>query len=415
MSSSNNSFLSGKIFFLIFAVSLLLGFYFNEDASGGGAPVDFYNTWGYNIALRENLLIDPSPWTIHLPLHHIILSRLSLLITDQYYLRLLFCIISISVPLIFYFNLKTKFYFINQNALWLLASSIFILPSFRYSAIWANNHITATIFFLLSTLFFLKWERKKNYEKIDLNIVLQIIFLSLAVYTRQYYALFFLYFMFIYFQKLKLKTFFALSFIVFIFSLPGFWLIFNHSNLLSVTFSNKLFNSVLINSSIMSFYLIPIFFFLKINNAKFISYEKKYLLLVVFLAICAVFLLSVPFDYNYKIGGGYILKLSVILFKNNILFYASSVIGLILLIYLSLEHRNNFFLIILLLFGFSAYMIFQKYFEPTFLFIFFLLFSSKLSINFLNNYKNLAYLYIYTFVYFASAIVNDIYQLTKSI
>ena len=93
--------------------------------------------------------------------------------------------------------LKIKFDFINRNILWFLASLIFLFPAFRYSAIWANGHITAFIFFLSSTLFFLRWSKQQNYEKIDLNIILQLIFLALAVYCRQYYALLFFYFMII--------------------------------------------------------------------------------------------------------------------------------------------------------------------------------------------------------------------------
>ena len=413
MKFSNNTLSSGKLSFILLAISLLIGFYFNEDASGGGKG-DFFNTWGYNIALQENLLVDPTPWTVHFPLHHIILSRLNFFITDQYYLRLFLCILSIVVPFLFYLNLKTKFNSINQNLLLFLASLIFLLPSFRYSAIWANNHITASIFFLLSTLFFLKWETKKNYNKIDLNIILQTFFLSLAVYTRQYYALIFVYFMIVYFQKLNFINFIKISFIVFVFSLPGFWLILNQQRFLTVTFSNKLFNSLLINSSIMSFYLAPIFLLLLFDNKKLFSDKKKFFIITAIFSTLFVYALSIPFDYNHKMGGGFILKLSVLLFDNNLLFYLSSIFGFIFLTYLSLESKNNFILIIILLLGFSAFMIFQKYFEPTFLFIFFLLFYSKLSFNFLNNYKNLFYMYFYVLVYLISAIINDIYQITKN-
>ena len=150
--------------------------------------------WGYNISLQEYILINPTSWRVHFPLHHIILSRLIYLIEDQNSLRLFLCIISISVPLLFYYNLKIKFNNIDKNILLFLASLIFILPSFRYSAIWANNHITASIFFLLSTLFFLKWEKKGINNELNINLILNVFFLSLAVYTRQYYALFFLYF-----------------------------------------------------------------------------------------------------------------------------------------------------------------------------------------------------------------------------
>ena len=80
--TSFNKIDNGRISFLLLAISLLIGFYFNEDASGGGKG-DFYNTWGYNLALQKDLLVDPTAWTVHFPLHHIILSRLIYLIEDQ--------------------------------------------------------------------------------------------------------------------------------------------------------------------------------------------------------------------------------------------------------------------------------------------------------------------------------------------
>ena len=43
----------GRFFFLILSLSLLIGFYFNEDVSGG-STVDFYRTWDYVLALKEN-------------------------------------------------------------------------------------------------------------------------------------------------------------------------------------------------------------------------------------------------------------------------------------------------------------------------------------------------------------------------
>ena len=83
---TNNLFFSGKFYFFLLALSLVVGFFFNEDASSGGAAADFYNTWGYNLALKENLFVDSFQWTDHFPLHHILISRLHYLINDQYYI-----------------------------------------------------------------------------------------------------------------------------------------------------------------------------------------------------------------------------------------------------------------------------------------------------------------------------------------
>ena len=155
-----NNFVPNLVFFL-FSTSLLIGFYFNEDSSGsGGFIADFSNTWGYVEALKENILIRPSNWTVHTPLHYILISKLSILFENKTFLRLAFCLISIFMPILFYECLKIKYPNVSNKLLLIFASSILLLPSFRSAAIWANNHMTALIFFLLTTLFYLKW--KKN-------------------------------------------------------------------------------------------------------------------------------------------------------------------------------------------------------------------------------------------------------------
>jgi len=408
----NNSSL-GKFCFLLLSVSLLVGFYFGETASGIGAKADFYNYWPYTLALKENFYVNGSKFgTLHLPVHHMLLAYLDLIINDRYFVRLLFCVFSICLPYLFYLNLKTKFVSVSKNNLLCFASLIFILPSFRYSAIWANGHVTALIFFLLSTFFFLKWEKENSYKRININIILQVIFLALSVYTRQYYALLFVYFMIIYFQKLRFKTFLYLSVIVSLLTLPGLWIIYDSPGVLNLTFSTKLATSLLVNSSIISFFLIPIFFLLYLNNRQIFIGKKKTFLSLIFLSFVLVVFFSSSFDYNFKIGGGFLLKLSVFLFENNYLFYLSSIFGFIFIIYLCLQDKNNYIMFLILLFGFSAYMIFQKYFEPMILFIFFLIIKSNLPEEFLKNYKNILFLYIYVLFYFISAIINDVFQIS---
>ncbi len=397
------------------SLSLFIGFYFGEDSSGSGGHIaDFNNTWGYIEVLKNSFFVLPSKWALHTPLHYIILSKVYIFIENKYFIRIIFCIFSIFLPFLFYLCLRINYPNINKNNLLPLASLVFLFPSFRAGAIWANSHITALFFLLLFLIFFLKWIKGSNFKELNINIYLQLIFLSLAVYTRQYYALIYIYCMYVYFKKFSLFNFFKLSFFVFILAIPGFFLIYFDPTLLSVTFDTKLYNTVLINSSILSFYLIPIFFIIFFFNKKEHQINKKQQYLFIFISIIIVLMLSVFFDYNYKLGGGYFIKLSYLLTNNNILFLISSVIGLTLLFHLARENNDNILLICLLIFGFSAYMIFQKYYEPMFFFIFFLMIKSSIPNIFLKNIKNIYYLYLYFSIYLATAIINDIYQITKT-
>ena len=221
--------------------------------------------------------------------------------------------------------------------------------------------------------------------------------------------------MYIYFKKFSLFNFLKLSLIVFVFAIPGFFLIYFDPALLQVTFNAKLQNTVLISSSILSFYLVPIFLIILFLNKEKLLIEKKRQLLFILISMIIVLLLSFFFDYNYKFGGGYFLKLSYLLVDNEILFLISSAIGLLLLFNLVQENCDNILLLFLLIFGFSAHMIFQKYFEPMFFFIFFLMIKSNIPKMFLRNIRNIYFLFIYFGIYLVTGIINDVYKITKTV
>ena len=66
----------GSIVFFLSSITLLISFFLNEDGSGHGARGDFEVTYGFILALQENILADPKDWTlVHTPLHFIILSN----------------------------------------------------------------------------------------------------------------------------------------------------------------------------------------------------------------------------------------------------------------------------------------------------------------------------------------------------
>ena len=150
-----------KIIFVLSISLLFLSFYLNEDGSGGGARGDFEVTYGFILALQENLLADPKDWTlVHTPLHFIILSFVTRFISNTDLLRLVFCIFSLSLPLLFFSSLLiSKIENILRSNVLILSTVILFIPSFRYTSIWGNNLITSLFFYILS-IYFLKMGRK---------------------------------------------------------------------------------------------------------------------------------------------------------------------------------------------------------------------------------------------------------------
>ena len=136
------------IFFSI--LSLFVGFYFNEDSSGsGGYIADFNYTWEYVEVLKDKIFFLGTQWTVHTPLHYILLSKINLIIESQNTVRIVYCLISLIIPFLFYKCLSIKYTGLSFFTKSILTSIIFILPAYRSSAIWANSHGTALIFFLL--------------------------------------------------------------------------------------------------------------------------------------------------------------------------------------------------------------------------------------------------------------------------
>jgi len=406
---------SGIIFFVLAFFSLLIGFLLNEDVSGGGTSGDFYHTLSYVVELKKNIFAV-SEVTVHLPLHYIILSRIDLLFNDTTTLRFVFLIISISVPLIFYLCLKIKFISLSSNKALIISSLIFLFPSFRYSAIWANAHITALIFFLLSTYFFLK---VKKFSLSNINIYLNLLFLSLATYSRQYYALFFLFYLYLYYKNFKFLYFIFISFYIFLLSIPGWTLIYYNPKFLlgdneAPIFSLKLYNSLLISSSIILFYFIPLIFIILLKNKNFLFKNSSFLIISALISISIVLISSIFFDYNFKIGGGIFAKASRYLFSNNLLFYLSSIFGFIIIFYIAREHRDNFLILSIILFGFSGTYVLQKYFEPMFFMILYLYIKTNFY-KYLLNMKFIFISYLYYFFYYIAALVNSFYRFSTSV
>ena len=407
---------TNKLLYIFLSSSIFLGFYFGEDSSGsGGFIADFNNTLKYldnlNLGFKEYF----QEGVAHFPLHYYLESKILNIVHNLDVLRLVYVFISLCIPILFYRSLKIKFESIDRNNLFIFSLIIFLMPSFRSGAIWANSQLTALLFFLIALFYFCKWEKQKDFARLNTNLFLQILFLSLAVYARQLYAIVFLYMVYLYYLRLNFKTFFLVCSVILIVSLPGFYFISLLPSTLTLTFTSQIHNSIVVNLSILSFYLIPIYFFLFADQKlNFISFNKNKIFLF-FVSSLILFLFCFWFSYNFKLGGGFFIKLSVILFDNLYFFYLTSFMGLLFCFMICFENKENIIILFLLVTGISSYQIFQKYFEPMFLMIFFILMKTKISEIFLSKKKYIYFLSAYFLFYLCAAILNDFLKLTKNL
>ena len=394
------------IIFILSFLSLIYSFIISEDGTGGGAKGDFEVTYGFILALQENLLANPKEWTlVHTPLHFLILSLITRLIHDPYVLRIFFLIFSTSIPILFYliiskFILKNK----EKRNLLLISSCIFFIPSFRYTSIWANNLITAIFFFLISIYFFLKWKRNIN-KDLDKNLLLQIFFLVLATYTRQYFAVFFIFFLKKYYETISFRNFIKLFGICTLSSIPVFFYVYKFPALLTEQFIsfNALNYFLLGNSAIMFTTIFPI---IMIN----FLYKKilyKNVLIPCLISFSLIYFLSINFDGTGWQGGGINYFLSKKIFHNNIYFYFTSFFTISAFIYLSVENKSNLIILVTLILMFFSYQVYQRYYDPMFFIIFFLLIKTDFTKIFLKK-KIACYLLLFYFILFYLGTVSKL-------
>ncbi len=391
---------------------------FNISTKNGGSASDLKTHWMYIQILRENIsnLITYELGTdnrlLNYPLHHIIISQLPFVGSNLKIYLLSFFIVSLFLPILFYKCLIIKFPNVNKDKLLNLASIIYLLPAFQYSAIWGNPHITALFFLLFSIYFFLKLEIS-NFKEIK-YLYFNIIFLSLAAYTKQYYVFLFPFFFIIYLQKISFVSYIKASIFTILLSLPGVFFLINNPKLYTGLHSLNITNfptSIIMSASIIFFYIFPFTLQSLINgtiNYKDLFNKISRSKLTIFFIAIFFFILNYFFYYEGMIGGGIVYKFSNIIFGNNYFLFLVSCLGFYLILFYTENILSKYALSILLIVTFSSgFFVFQKYFEPMF-FILFLIFFDKEKIE-ASISKNNIWVTLYFLFYYIG--LNIIYSI----
>ena len=137
------------IFFLGY-FSLLIGFYLNENSSGGALP-DFNHHYKvlleFELNFFESILNYSKFNTDHSPVFIIILQAINLFFQDINFTRIAYLTIFSSTTIIFYNCLVLKYKNVNQDVLFFFSSILFISPNFRSLLIWPGSEIASLFFF----------------------------------------------------------------------------------------------------------------------------------------------------------------------------------------------------------------------------------------------------------------------------
>jgi len=402
----NNVFLI--LLTIIPVVSLFIGFILNEDLSTGGTTYDFNHTWRIILDYSNLNFIGGATGhvaTVHMPLHYGLLSVVYAIFDNQYAVRLFYFFFSLLLPIFLYLNL-TKIYKQNKFLIIIFSLSLLFIPLLRACVIWANSHLTATIFVLIGNFFYLKSKEKNIFTYKILNLL----FLSFAIYSIQTYLILFLYYLCNYFSAEKLNNFIKLFLFSGLLALPGLFFILLNPRIAAVgTYITKdFFYTISTNFSIIFLFLSFLIFnkqnlWIVFDKTKTL---KKIEIFIIFLILSFVFYNHSLFVSDIKLGGGFFYKLSYFLLNNNSIFILSFLLG-IFISYIIIKHEPKFLYIFIMINLMSLnYVIYQKYFEPLFLVLVIILFKNFLIGNILSSLKNVLVFYGLLFSYFITAYIN---------
>ena len=405
---NNNYFNLNKGILFIFSLylTLLISFFFGENSTGG-AISDYNNqksiSSSFSINFKETLFNYDNFSTRHSPILIIFLSIFEKLNLSDLVIRIIHLHLCLLLPYFFYQILKLKFESIDKKILLLLVGLIFLSPTFRSLTIWPDSRILGLTFFSLSIIYYLKFKQKLNFSFALLNIFT----CAISSYISPNFSLFSLFFLYNYLKifnvlSKKMLIIYSLNLVL---ALPAIYYIFVLDiNFLNKTaainfnegekiFFNNIFNDILITFTIIFFYILPFLI------EKIIKFEKVYRLdylifsLILF-SVCVYF-----FNYNYSYsGGGIFFKISYFLFNNNFFFYVIGLISILIFLPYLFINKENFIILVLILFNNPQYTIYHKYFDPFLLIIFFSLFNFQISLK-EKKIKNFITIYLYFFIF----------------
>ncbi len=414
MINRNTIFLS---FFLY--ISLLLGFYFDENLNIGGKPDWYFTNFPVIRDFSENFFKTFLNYDLyghrHSPVYLIFLSFFSKIGINFDLIRFIHLNISLTLIYLFFKCLTVKFDNTDKNILFLLSISIFLSPTFRSLAIWPDTRIIGLIFFTLSIYEFLKFYDSKNIK----SFYKTIIFLILASYTSPNFSVFIIFYFFYFFKEVKIKHILYGLFICTLSSIPAVYYIFildinfllagtpgeikNETVSLNFNFSNK----ILIVSSIIFFHLIPFLINKKFFYELILSIKKYFLIILLFFVLNLYF-----FDYSMAFtGGGFFFQLSNFVLNNNFFFYFFTFISFIVIANFFKYSFYNILLYTLLILSNIQNTIYHKYYDPLIMIIFFLMTVHFLPQKFLSNKTNLIILYTFYFSYILLRILKKTFYL----
>ena len=413
-----------KIYYLVFLFfysTLVFGFFLNED-SIGGAKHDYYYHLKFINLFKENSFVQAINQFSNVgfeirnsPVFYILYGLLNNYLSLELLHIINFHVVAL-IAFFFFKCLKIRFKNVSNLKLSFIACLVFLSPTLRSLAIWPYPLIWALLFFLISIFFYLKFIKDQN-NKLTYAINTTV-FIVVASYFHPPLSLFNFFFLYIFLRSLNknnfiiiiiLNIFFSLPAIIFLYLKGPFFFGMQGGDIPLLVSLNPI-NKVVIISTIIFFFIIPILNFSELYKEVFYKITYKNLFLFVLITICFY-----PF-FNYSFttihGGGFFHKISNLIFGNNVFLFLIFFLSLIVFYILFKKKFKNYLLFFLIILTNLQYTIYNKYYDVLVIILFFLLFEVNINKFFFNKKYCLIYLYCIYFLYYLATInKNNFYNL----
>lgn len=402
------------IYYLVLYLTLLVGFYFGEDfARGFKYDYEIHQNLIkdlFNVSISYGLLNYDQNYVPHSPLFIIYIVIFKKIFVYDEVFRLINLHICLLIPIFTGLALKHRFNLKKNDPIYLLPSIFFLSPYFRAGATWTDDNILALIFFCISLLYFIKFEKDKSKTK---YIILNTIFLAASCYLRPIYCIFSIYFFVIYFINFQFQKKFIIYILInFLLAFPAFYYVFIlgiNKWIFTYLFRENIITPISLTSTLICFYLFPFLI-------KDILKKKKEFFCLKNLFIFGIFFILILFYFSYErdYSGGIFYRLSNIIFGNNIIFLiisSSSLLILFIIFGKKISFKNLDILLIIILFLLEIDgIVYHETYDPLIYILIFSLFKNEILKKFISllNLSKLILLFGYLLLFYISSVFRTL-------
>ena len=390
------------IYYIFLYLSLLVGYYFQEDFTGGfKMDLETHNMLIQNLfdkGIAFGLLNYDIYYVPHSPIFIIYIIYLKKIFIFEDIYRLINLHFSLLIPFIVGLSLKVKYNLKKGDIRYLLPSIFFLSPYFRAGSIWTDDNLFAIIFLCISVYFFTKYEKKKyNFN----NIIYCTLFLAICCYFRPIYSIFSIYFFINFFFNLRLSKKLAYYILLnLLLSFPAFYYLYIlniNKWAMSYLFRENIFTLVALASSVIMFYFSP--FILK--DYKLVIKKLSNINSIIFYFFILI-LIFIFFEYNRTYSGGIVLKFSYLVFSNYYFFFFASSLCIVLLYILFFSEKKKIIfsdiIVITILFLIEIDgVIYHETYDPLIFILIFLIIKNTYISSFIKNLNLKKFLILFSF------------------